>query len=169
MLRNWENIERDRIPEYNIAGTEIFTKETIEFGRNRFPPKSTTQKIYEVYMVNKVVFFDSWHYIKKVALLMEEIKLCTIPNDINGIFNAIKTQRYYMMQVGFNLFLSIRSFKILDSHTKLSLFANIGYAVLAMILRGSAGELLKIWLNNLKFRRRSFFSAIKCYRNHLFQ
>lgn len=56
MLRNWETIEKDRIPEYNIAGTIMFTKETIDFGRKRFAPKSGMQKLYEVYKLGKVLF-----------------------------------------------------------------------------------------------------------------
>lgn len=54
MLRNWEAIKKDRVPEYNVAGSKIFTEETLKFGPERFPPKSSMQKLYEVYKVGKV-------------------------------------------------------------------------------------------------------------------
>jgi hypothetical protein len=47
-----------------------------------------------------MIFRDSWHYDKLKTELMDEMKLCTVPDDIDGILRAINAQREYFIQVG---------------------------------------------------------------------
>lgn len=48
MLREWDVLQKDRIAEYNIAGTKLFDEEMIEYGRSRYGTRSARQKIHEL-------------------------------------------------------------------------------------------------------------------------
>ncbi|KAI6189640.1 hypothetical protein M3Y97_00030500 [Aphelenchoides bicaudatus] len=107
-----------------LAGTKLFNDDTINLGRERYGKKSRKQKVYDVYKLTKMIFFDSKKINKQRSELLAEMKLCTVPDDMSGILRAIESQRQYLVQ-------------LLQCHASASLFANMCYVLTAIILRGS--------------------------------
>lgn len=46
-----------------------------------------------------MILCDSWNYKNKTSVILDEMKLCTIPEDLSGILSAIQAQRQYFIQV----------------------------------------------------------------------
>lgn len=44
-MRNWKMAQKDRIMEYNIAGSKIYTPEMIEHAKRRFTPPGPIRSI----------------------------------------------------------------------------------------------------------------------------
>ncbi|KAI6186839.1 hypothetical protein M3Y98_00176800 [Aphelenchoides besseyi] len=125
LLRNWEDISKNRAPEYNLAGSKIFTDEMLELGPQHFPRKTTSQRLYEVYALTKMIFFDSKRIFANIQHLSEEMKMCTVPDDSKDILSAIQVQLDYYVQ-------------LIEQHSKATLFSNLTYVIVAMILNGTS-------------------------------
>lgn len=63
-MRNWKVAEKDRIMEYNIAGTKIYTPEMIEHAKRRFTPPGPIKTILMLLVSLKVpkLSLHIWHF-----------------------------------------------------------------------------------------------------------
>uniref|UniRef100_A0A914DZ71 Pyruvate phosphate dikinase AMP/ATP-binding domain-containing protein n=1 Tax=Acrobeloides nanus TaxID=290746 RepID=A0A914DZ71_9BILA len=125
-MRNWETLSKDRIPEYALAGTKLFTDEMFEIGSRRYPKLSRMDHIRKLKFLAKVMFFESSNYLpmaKKYLDAMESIKISSC--DSKAAISALMQQRDLMCQI---LFL----------HASASMYSSFTYVFVAMILRGSA-------------------------------
>uniref|UniRef100_A0A914DGC5 Phosphoenolpyruvate synthase n=1 Tax=Acrobeloides nanus TaxID=290746 RepID=A0A914DGC5_9BILA len=138
-MRNWETLSKDRIPEYALAGTKIFTDEMFEIGSRRYPKLSRMDHIRKLKFLAKVLFFESKNYLpmaKKYLDAMDSIKISS-SYDSKTTMSALLQQRDFMCQI---LFL----------HASASMYSSFTYVFVAMILRGSAeGDLTPEILNDI--------------------
>uniref|UniRef100_A0AC34R2N5 PEP-utilising enzyme mobile domain-containing protein n=1 Tax=Panagrolaimus sp. JU765 TaxID=591449 RepID=A0AC34R2N5_9BILA len=130
-LPNWMTIEKDRLPEYALAGQKIFTTEMIKTGEKRFGTIHKRNDGKAMLNLLQIVFFQTKKWSKQLLKIVEKIK--KLENSEVEKFDE-KLQKIENLRK----YLGI----LIECHSGISMFSSFTYVLVAIFVRGkSEGDL----------------------------
>uniref|UniRef100_A0A8R1DT91 Phosphoenolpyruvate synthase n=1 Tax=Caenorhabditis japonica TaxID=281687 RepID=A0A8R1DT91_CAEJA len=126
ILRIWELVEKDRIPDIVIAGETLFTPEMFKEAAHKFGKASPIFPLQRMFNMIKLIYFTSNSIKTEIGNIDEEVKRM-VPSDETPIENVF--ERYAEMEK--------MCCDAIKCHTYMSMFSSFTYILCGMLIRGS--------------------------------